>query len=55
MDFDKANIIEGNDATILKIQGCLKRKLEDYQGVLLDFNEVEVLQRNNVHTMVVVQ
>jgi hypothetical protein len=26
--------------------------LEDYQGVLLDFNEVEVLQRN---TMVVVQ
>jgi hypothetical protein len=52
MDFDKANIIEGNDARILKIRGCLKRKLEDYQGVLLDFNEVEVLQRN---TMVVVQ
>ncbi len=23
MDFDKANIIEGNDATILKIRRCL--------------------------------
>ncbi len=55
MDFDKVNIIEGNDATILKIRGCLKRKLEDYQGALLNFNEAEVFQRNNVHTMEVMQ
>ncbi len=55
MDFDKANIIERNDATNLKIQGCLKRKLEDYQGAFLNFNEAKVLQRNNVHTMEVMQ
>jgi tetratricopeptide (TPR) repeat protein len=47
-DFDKAYVIEPNNAFILKIYGNVNTKLKDYQGALEDLDNTHVIEPNNV-------
>jgi hypothetical protein len=46
-DLNKANLLELNSTFILNTLGDVKMMMNDYQGVLKDLNEVDVLDPNN--------
>jgi tetratricopeptide (TPR) repeat protein len=50
-DFQKANVLEPNDAFTLHSCGDVKRMLNDYQGALEDLDKANVLQPNNAVTL----
>jgi hypothetical protein len=45
--------IEVDDAFILKIQGKVKRKLQDYEGALFDLDKAHVLEPNDASILAI--
>jgi tetratricopeptide (TPR) repeat protein len=43
-DFNKVNVLEPNNAIILRRCGNVKRMLTDYQGTLEDLDKVDFLE-----------
>jgi tetratricopeptide (TPR) repeat protein len=52
-DFDKADVLEPNNAFTLQRRGDVKRMLKDYQGALEDLNKANVLEPNNAFTLII--
>ncbi len=50
-DFEKANVLEPNDAFTLHSCGDVKRMLKDYQGALEDLDMIHILEPNNAFTL----
>jgi hypothetical protein len=51
LDLDKANILEPNDAIILKMQKRVKHNLTDYEGALLDLDNANILEPNDAFVL----
>jgi tetratricopeptide (TPR) repeat protein len=50
-DFDKADVLQPNDASTLENRGKIKYILDDYQGALEDLDKADVLQPNDAFTL----
>ncbi|CAN5955250.1 unnamed protein product [Sphagnum jensenii] len=50
-DFDKADVLQPNNAFTLRSRGVVKSRSKEYQGPLQDLDKVDVLEPNNAFTL----
>jgi hypothetical protein len=51
LDLDDVDILEPDDAFVLKARGGVKRMLEDYEGALLDLDNANIFEPNDAFVL----